>query len=285
MGGSYLHNIQILRAGAAMAVALAHLRSYLYGEELGGIPEELIVGPMEEQGGIRLARMGVVLFFVISGFLMQRTLQANKHISNFGVSRFFRLVPLYWLSLVIVTVESTFDSTNISLGNFLTSLTFSSQLILSESPINGVGWTLEYETLFYILIGLALAMPKSRLTSSIPGALLVGLMFFGLPPVFIYFLVGQLIYVLHASNLPGFVAPSMLALFLSLGFLTLSSTDPYELQNILFFGSLMGMLLYLAVKLPDLRFQSIETLGNSSCSLYLFHLPVYRIGGGARGQL
>lgn len=230
--------------------------------------------------------MGVVLFFVISGFLMQRTLRGNKKISNFGVSRFFRLVPLYWLSLLIVTVESIFDGTNISLGHLLTSFTFSSQLVLSESPINGVGWTLEYEMLFYILIGLALAMPKSRLTSSIPGALLVGLMFFGLPPVFIYFLVGQLIYVLHASNLPGFVAPSMLALFLSLGFLTLSSTDPYELQNILFFGSLMGMLLYLAVKLPDLRFQSIETLGNSSYSLYLFHLPVYRIGGGvARGQL
>lgn len=50
MGGSYLHNIQILRAGAAMAVALAHLRSYLFGEELGGIPHELIAGPMEEQG-------------------------------------------------------------------------------------------------------------------------------------------------------------------------------------------------------------------------------------------
>lgn len=278
---SYLYNLQVLRAIAALFVALAHLRSFLYGENIDEIPPQLILGPMADEGGIRLARMGVVLFFVISGFLMERTIRGSKSLTKFGISRFFRLVPLYWLSILIVTLESIMNSTHLHFGNLLSSLTFTSQLAMAQPPINGVGWTLEYEMLFYTLVGLALALPKKKWISLVPGVILVGLMFVGLPPVFIYFLVGQLMFSMLSTKLHKFAVPAILVVSSSFGLSMISSLDPYEIQNMPFFGSLMGVALYLALKLPDLRLQSLETLGNSSYSLYLFHLPIYRFGGSA----
>src|SRR5437868_796900 len=48
----------------------------------------------------QLGQMGVMVFFLCSGFIIPATLERNDSLATFWVSRFFRLYPLYWLSLL-----------------------------------------------------------------------------------------------------------------------------------------------------------------------------------------
>lgn len=55
------------------------------------------------QENIDLGRVGVVSFFLISGYVIRRSI-VNRSISSFLYLRFFRLFPIYWLSLLAYLV-------------------------------------------------------------------------------------------------------------------------------------------------------------------------------------
>jgi peptidoglycan/LPS O-acetylase OafA/YrhL len=92
-----------------------------------------------------LGRIGVIIFFMISGFVIPYSLY-NKSIKQFVISRFFRLYPAYWLSIIAVIAVSGF----VTLRELLTNITMFQKLFGSEDLI-GVYWTLQIELFFYFI--------------------------------------------------------------------------------------------------------------------------------------
>ena len=118
--------------------------------------------------GHALGEFGVDIFFVLSGFVIALVLD-TPHITaqRFLSDRIARIVPLYWvLTLVVLAgtliAPSLFNSTTASFGNLLKSLFFipyrkESGFIF---PMLFVGWTLNYEMMFYVVAAISLILMR-----------------------------------------------------------------------------------------------------------------------------
>lgn len=133
---SKIQSLQILRALAATSVVYLH------------------IGCEPWFGGF-----GVDIFFVLSGFVMCYITDSGESGKEFFLRRIARIVPLYWaltlITFVIAWLKPTlFNSTTADLGNLFKSLLFIPYVKEngSISPIIPVGWTLNYEVYFYLLI-------------------------------------------------------------------------------------------------------------------------------------
>jgi exopolysaccharide production protein ExoZ len=163
-----ISNIQVARGFAAICVIIFHIigtsRSYSQGVEW------LLF--IEGWGAF-----GVDLFFVISGFVMVKSLNSrHRDPLEFFVLRFARIVPLYWMITALVILfyilfPQVFRSTNITLKWAASSFSFLSNFLYSKNPVIMVGWTLEYEMLFYVILTLALKIGGRR--SGVPIASVV----------------------------------------------------------------------------------------------------------------
>lgn len=96
-----------------------------------------------------LGKIGVVLFFAVSGFIIPYSLLRYKEnpLKRFAISRFFRLYPAYWLSLLFVLI---FMSNNSNVLNTLANFTMF-QKFIGQDDMLGVYWTLQIELIFYFL--------------------------------------------------------------------------------------------------------------------------------------
>jgi peptidoglycan/LPS O-acetylase OafA/YrhL len=92
-----------------------------------------------------MAYGGVILFFVLSGFLMDRTLNADRSLTAYVIRRATRILPLYWISLLIALFLGAFTLRDLAANAF-----FLVPLTRTEL-MSGVYWTLYVEVLFYAL--------------------------------------------------------------------------------------------------------------------------------------
>lgn len=98
-------------------------------------------------------RVGVVAFFMISGYVIPPTLRGSitTGTHRFLVRRFFRLFPAYWLSIPLgyltlwMPFGRSFDATDV-----LANVTMLPAVFGREATI-GLYWTLEAELVFYTL--------------------------------------------------------------------------------------------------------------------------------------
>lgn len=142
-------SVQYLRGFAAMFVLASHALLY----------------PLVEHhlGYSRLGWMGVILFFVISGFIMVAvTGEGRFSPKDFLRRRFIRIVPMYWGATLIagalaLFAPSLFKTTVYDTGQLALSLLF----IPFHNPVSGgihplykLGWTLNYEVFFYVCFAL-----------------------------------------------------------------------------------------------------------------------------------
>jgi peptidoglycan/LPS O-acetylase OafA/YrhL len=148
-----------LRGIAAISVLLFH-----YTVVYGLLIEPLSPVPFEAPYG----RHGVELFFIISGFVILMTVENSRSVTDFAVSRFARLFPVFWtavliesLALALSPLPPTFPFPTISsvAENFtMMPVLFHARLI------DGSYWSLFLELAFYVLMGAAL---RFRLTHKI----------------------------------------------------------------------------------------------------------------------
>ena len=162
-GGNYLPEIDGLRFIAiAMVVCIMHLGNYVKTPVLGSAPgqqawlERLIL-----EGGY-----GVSIFFIISGFILSYPFARHHfsdgqpiHLKAYFVRRFSRIEPPYIVSLIIYFLFRVwvlhYDSFAHLLPHFIASAFYVHNFAYqSASAINGVAWSLEVETQFYILMPL-----------------------------------------------------------------------------------------------------------------------------------
>lgn len=102
-----------------------------------------------------LGKFGVVLFFCISGFVIPRSIKrtAPAPLIHFWISRFFRLYPAYWLSMVAALL---FLSAPYTLPKVLANVTMMPKLF-GMGDLVGVYWTLQIELIFYLLVSVLFA--------------------------------------------------------------------------------------------------------------------------------
>lgn len=180
--------IQALRFVAAMLVVLAHSTAM--------VNERMHLDMFKWRAGWS----GVDIFFVISGFVMAISsgglMQRVNGWKIFITRRLIRIVPLYWvattlkLATILVLPSLALDSP-LELWNTIASYffipTFDDKSLLA-APLLKVGWTLNYEMLFYVIFTMALFLGKSPLKFTVAiFALAVAINIFSTPSVpFIY---------------------------------------------------------------------------------------------------
>ena len=106
-----------------------------------------------------LGQMGVMVFFLCSGFIIPATLERSRRGDGrgrrflaFWRSRFFRLFPLYWLSLA-VAAWLAFDGSyappsSMTTGDWLANVAMF-QMLLGVPNALVAYWTLAFELVFY----------------------------------------------------------------------------------------------------------------------------------------
>jgi peptidoglycan/LPS O-acetylase OafA/YrhL len=147
-----LDYLDSIRGIAATLVLFAHLLGLIYKESALNF---LFVNLIYEN--INLGRVGVIVFFITSGFVITWSLSqpAPHALKNFAIKRFFRLYPAYWFSILLaVLAYAIFDNLHyLHIESF-------SQVIFNFTMIHkylGVGsvidayWTLHLELVFYFI--------------------------------------------------------------------------------------------------------------------------------------
>ena len=136
-----IDSIQILRFLAAFSVMMVHLPLFGFGA------------------------WGVDIFFVISGFIMMYVTESNER--NFLVKRIIRIVPLYWmLTMGVFSIAIFFpnllNNTSANLEHLIKSLFFIpfDKNGTGHFPILFLGWTLNFEIIFYLLFSISLFVSK-----------------------------------------------------------------------------------------------------------------------------
>lgn len=135
--------IDELRGVAAVLVLITHA-SEIFAPYAASAGHSVLLSRIAL--GIDFGRIGVVLFFIISGFVVAHSLGTRgMTLARFAVRRAFRLFPLFWVS---VMVAAWVAGTDRSVSTLLANLTMVPALIGFE-PLLGVYWTLETELIFY----------------------------------------------------------------------------------------------------------------------------------------
>jgi exopolysaccharide production protein ExoZ len=134
-----IFNLQILRGLAALGVVLYHTNFQL-------VP------------GVHTDLQGVAIFFVVSGFIM--CFITREESDRFLFKRFIRIVPMYWFFTLLMFVLHRQSPSAVNppvAADLPRSLLF---LPSEQSPVLGVGWTLNFEIYFYLVFGAALLINR-----------------------------------------------------------------------------------------------------------------------------
>jgi peptidoglycan/LPS O-acetylase OafA/YrhL len=124
----------------------------------------LPLGKKEWQVNSSAGILGMVLFFILSGFLITSSFFKEKNVVVFFTRRFFRVIPLAWLYLAIALLIST-ASTSAWMAHFFFYANLPPKELL---PLTDHMWSLCVELQFYLAIGLFVAMAGSRALILLP---------------------------------------------------------------------------------------------------------------------
>jgi exopolysaccharide production protein ExoZ len=146
-----LAGVQILRAVAAVAVVIAHL------------PNSWQLTACVSYGAV-----GVDIFFVISGFIIvyasRELFTARSGWLRFLCRRLARIVPLYWGVTTLAVAISLIGHPDYWSYFFVPSWIVSTYLFLpfdGRMPMVAVGWTLNFEMLFYAVFAVVIWLKPS----------------------------------------------------------------------------------------------------------------------------
>lgn len=266
-----LNNLQIIRAFAALNVVLFH--SIGSSKDYGYPP--ILLDFLAGWG-----MSGVDIFFVLSGFIMVYS-QWGQEITpkTFLLGRIYRIVPIYWIVtlffiLLLVFLPSVFREATLDIPRAIASFLFVSQPILGDFPYVAVGWTLEFEALFYALFACSLFV-KNRIISLF--ILCIGLTVivyvFDVNPIAMEFLWGVFIGLIYKnysmSEISSFIMLLLgIIMFISTIFLS------YSFDRYIIWGIPAALIVLGATGVHQLSWRIGIFLGDASYSIYLIHFLV-----------
>jgi peptidoglycan/LPS O-acetylase OafA/YrhL len=165
-----LRHIDALRAVAALLVLWRHVADAYVGLGAGVGGRWL----MSVADSIDVGRIGVVAFFLISGYVIPFSIHPERPapVGTFLIKRFFRIFPAYWLSIPLGAFATCWLwGRPFGLREFLVNLTLL-QDFFGVTPAEGLYWTLLVEWAFYLLcvlllLGGSLGRPRRLIALSI----------------------------------------------------------------------------------------------------------------------
>lgn len=164
--------VQDLRGIAALLVLLHHVLSLL--AERGPAAGRFAGLFWNDDFGAA----GVDLFFVISGYVMARSLDGRAGqagMAAFLRGRIARIVPMFWLFSLLYAGLLLIGGEAIAPAALRNSLTFLPVFDGGkyDLPVLFVGWTLAFEGVLYAIIALALLLPEKARRPAAAGTLMV----------------------------------------------------------------------------------------------------------------
>lgn len=250
---------------------------------------------------LNMGELGVVLFFMISGFVVPFSLKAERPdaLSHFLKQRFFRLYPAYWLSVILglILVWWQFGAGHaIDWPQFFVNLTML-QSFFDVTPILGLYWTLSLELVFYACCALLFRYAS---VSSLRAALIImSLIYAGvviqnkipnLSPAsrevfYSLRLIGYMFFGLHFRNALlnhslSSAAKAIFMLALSFYLFNRSALQLMSDGDFTYFKTPLLQLIAVLIFIAGCTICRLETklssyLGEISYSLYLFHPVVF----------
>jgi peptidoglycan/LPS O-acetylase OafA/YrhL len=281
-----------LRLIAAISVLFSHAFLIAEGSE-NGEPLRQLLGP-----GNVIGLYGVFTFFIISGFLLMRSLANGAGAVQFSINRFLRIMPAFSFCIV---------ATSLLIGPLVTRLNLRSYYIQPEtygyvwsslvclcdswetpfkysayanldSIKNGSLWSLSYEVLSYLfLLWLWIQLRKPLLVAGVIGVAalatvlspLANSMMPGVAYTLPFFSGGVIMYVIYHrfGTRPGLV-------WLSLGLICTSALVGFQHYAFAIFGSYV--VVFLAGR-PNMGSLFAQRWGDLSYGAYLFGWPMEQL--------
>ena len=277
--------IDPLRGIAALSVAWLHI---VHDTRL--VPRESFISLTSTFG-----KLGVQVFFVISGFVIPYALAASgyrvREYGRFMLKRVIRLDPPYLLSMCVTLLLAA-----IYQAAFGTEFTYTLPQLLVHLGylnvffryqwINPVFWTLGIEVQYYLLIGLAfpLLLRRNLFWLAVAPLCLVAAVwssqqnyiFMQLPQqnfIFMhlpFFLMGVAAFHYRRdmmTELPFLIVVFLLGIFVATSGLTFQEVSPR-------LAGLAGVFVAMVIGTVNAKLRPLARLGTISYSLYLLHWPI-----------
>jgi len=283
-----LHNIQMLRAVAALLVVLHHALPHY--EAMGGS-----FSPVKTLAHWGFA--GVDIFFVISGFIMAYTTfpkaRTRSNAALFIKHRLFRIYLGYWpFFLIMLLVWYVKDPDKLLtldvVGSFFLTNTNMFELVLP------VSWSLTYELYFYLLFLMTFMVSIGQLYRIVPLVTFLVILSSGYTflthsepapllysPFLLEFFAGVMLYMFRTHLLTFAMLPVAVLLSASAYWYAFSHEITNGLLRVLFLGGGAFSLVWGVMILEQLQIyragKFLVSLGNASYTLYLSHLIILEI--------
>jgi exopolysaccharide production protein ExoZ len=283
------HGLQFLRFLCAFAVVLLHAAEAV----------KLRTGANVQFGGVA-SRFGIEIFFVVSGFVMvmvtpgATTSMADRvHAAwQFMRRRLIRVAPMYWIYsalkvVLVMAVPALALRASIDWGHVASSFVFVPAMSPWGliQPILPVGWTLNFEFLFYLIFAVSIVLTRHRVLLASAGLIalyLVGaaqtapdsiLHFYGRTLLLDFALgMGLARFTQKQVALPQWFSWVVLSTALVACVLDLRSNAPWFDEY--GYGLASALILWSTISLEAAylhKLKPLDLLGNASYSIYLSH--------------
>ncbi|GAA4905427.1 peptidoglycan/LPS O-acetylase OafA/YrhL [Nonomuraea thailandensis] len=133
--------LDALRGVGAVAVVGEHLTTWAM--------------PWLRPTSFNLGVYGVLVFFLVSGYIIPTSLERHGDVRAFWIGRFFRLYPLYLAVIALVLALAWWIPVRPEVSRDLSSVAAHATMLLDAVGAAGVlntMWTLSYEMVFYLLV-------------------------------------------------------------------------------------------------------------------------------------
>lgn len=133
--------LDALRGIGAMAVVAEHMLPWLM--------------PALRPFWFNLGMYGVLVFFLVSGYIIPTSLERRGDVRAFWISRLFRLYPLYLVVIGLVLVMAIWVPVRQEVPRHVSSVAAHLTMLLDVVHHGGLAdpmWTLSYEMVFYLLV-------------------------------------------------------------------------------------------------------------------------------------
>ncbi|MEV4367051.1 acyltransferase [Nonomuraea sp. NPDC049637] len=159
---SWLAWLDALRGIGALAVVAEHLLPWFL--------------PALRPYWFSLGVYGILVFFLVSGYIIPTSLERHGDVRAFWASRAFRLYPLYLAVIALVLAASWWVPVREGVPRDGSAVAAHATMLLDVVSVGGVAdtmWTLSYEMVFYLLVT-ALFLVRAHERSGLVSVLFAG---------------------------------------------------------------------------------------------------------------